>query len=372
MLKIKSIIFWLILLNLTNGYGQSLSIDGYDDFVSSNGFSEFVSDGRDSVSNNSYQENSSPTNTVIPSDSCAVIVEALSSIEEVKDYVNSEVDNPQNVKVYLSISDHYGVSIGILKDYEKNKIMSQWKRSGKISERTECVKSDLFKKEVYLDFKKTSGFFDSNDNYSSGNQNFNSAIQQFRQSGSQSDLKRIYRLAKTKSEKLKAEKLLFQNLALSKMFNIKLISSNSSTKKYNNIVEKTIPILNKVSDMSMHMKTLKKRFKLEPKISLVGDYKVKVDFSLKIGTNVKSNLVPSRDSGFFGNILNQIVEQTVIYKTKKYTAMFHINNNNGYTDIQVVNFKVQSGGTSALGVDAKLNIVSMNLTTTITNISSLY
>ena len=368
----KNIVIFISLSIIGYSEGYKLTIDGYNDYVSNNGFSEFVSESGNSVSNNSYQESSSSVNTVIPLDSCAVILEALSSIKEVKDYVNSEVDNPRNVKVYLSTSDHYGVGIGLLKDYEKNKIMSQWKKSGKIPKRAMCLKNDFFKQEVYVEFSKTSGFFNSNNqSQSRGNQNFNSAINRFKQSGNQSDLKRIYELAKTRSEKLEAEKLLFQNLALSKIFNIKLISSNNSVKKYNNIIKKTIPLMGSVSDISMQIKNLKKKFKLEPKISLIGNYKVKVDFSLEIGTNLKSNLVPSRDSGFLGNIMNQIVEQTVIFDTKKYTVIFHINNSNGHEDIKVVNFKVQSGGTSALGVDAQLNIVSINLETSITNITSI-
>jgi len=58
----------------------------------------------------------------IPDDQCALIVAAKSSISEVKDFVANEVANPNNVTVYLSVSNHYGVAIGFLKDYEKGEL----------------------------------------------------------------------------------------------------------------------------------------------------------------------------------------------------------------------------------------------------------
>ena len=307
----------------------------------------------------------------IPDDQCALIVAAKSSISEVKDFVANEVANPNNVTVYLSVSNHYGVAIGFLKDYEKDKIMSRWKRSGKIPEDALCSKGQYLKKEVYIDFPKSNDSSSSynesysNESYSNGSEDFINAINQFQYSGNNSDLKKVYKLAKNRSEKLQAEKLLFENLALSEIFNIKIISSSDSTKEYNNIIEKTIPLLNNLSEMSMQLKTLKKTFEISPKISLEGDYKLKVHFALETGTNMKSNMVPSRDSGFVGNILNQIVEQTVMYKTENQSKIFYLNSNNGHKDSKEISFKINGFGTSALGVDARLNIVSLDLKTKI-------
>ena len=186
-----------------------------------------------------------------------------------------------------------------------------------------------------------------------------SYLEAYKLSKNKADLKKATKLAKTKLEKLKTEKYLLKDLEFSKVFTIKEVSS-SSTSEFHNFIGENISIMKNISEISSDNKTLSKKFLLIPKIPLIGNYKINVDFILETTMKMKSNLL----NGWLGQLANGISQTS----KKTYHKTFSLNSKNSYKDIQEVEFKIVGVSTSALGMTMRSNIVGLEISTKIRDI----
>lgn len=188
---------------------------------------------------------------------------------------------------------------------------------------------------------------------------FNSYLYIYILTKSKDDLRTALDHAKTYKDKILVERLILKNIDTSKTFKIKEISS-SSTSELRNLSEETISIMKNISEISVNNKVLTKKFELTPKIPLIGNYKVKVNFILSTKMKVKSNLF----QGYIGAIANTMSET----KRTTYNQTFILKKENGYKDTKEVDFRILGVSTSALGVTMRSNIVGLDITTNILEI----
>ena len=87
----------------------------------------------------------------IPSNKCALIVASSTTMSEVRDYINNEIANKEYVTLYRANNGRYAIALGFLKDNEVDRVMSKWKRIGKIPQDSFCAKSSKFREEISYD-----------------------------------------------------------------------------------------------------------------------------------------------------------------------------------------------------------------------------
>ena len=87
----------------------------------------------------------------IPSNKCALIVASRQTLDEVESYINTEIDNKTNVKVYQSNNGWYAISIGLIPKNQATQIISNLKLDNSIPKDSFCANANRFEKEINLD-----------------------------------------------------------------------------------------------------------------------------------------------------------------------------------------------------------------------------
>jgi len=85
---------------------------------------------------------------VIPHDKCALIVASRKTKKDVRDYIDENITSTRYLNIYKSNNGWYAISIGFLKEYQKNSILKNWKKIGKIPSDSLCSKGSRYLYEV--------------------------------------------------------------------------------------------------------------------------------------------------------------------------------------------------------------------------------
>lgn len=84
----------------------------------------------------------------LPNGECPLIVASRITIAEVHDYINVNISDRRNLKVYKAQNGWYAISIGELKPNEVEPVIRRWKNSGKIPQDSFCAAPDRLVYEV--------------------------------------------------------------------------------------------------------------------------------------------------------------------------------------------------------------------------------
>ncbi|MBS9783276.1 MAG: WG repeat-containing protein [Pasteurella sp.] len=90
-----------------------------------------------------------------PNNECAVIVASRQTVDEVKDYINENVQDKSKVKVYKSSNGWNAITVAMLKPDEVEPVITEWKASGKIPQDSFCSRGQNLNEEVVLNDKPT-------------------------------------------------------------------------------------------------------------------------------------------------------------------------------------------------------------------------
>lgn len=179
-------------------------------------------------------------------------------------------------------------------------------------------------------------------------------------------LKKAGKKAGNIKEELIIEKLLFETIALDKLFKVQDISTSRKSETHN-LVGENLSFLQDISEISTSTKKLTKKFKLSTNSKMVGNYKVKVDFILE--TKVEAETV--NNSNWLGKLYNVIGKIAPHVSKKTYSTVFYINQNNNYQDIKKVEFNIMGVSFNSLGIGIRSNIVDIKIKTNLVNVTSL-
>jgi len=176
-------------------------------------------------------------------------------------------------------------------------------------------------------------------------------------SGDTIDLKAAYEKASSLEEKLAAEHALVSSVPIGNLFQLDLVGDGKTENLVANITDLAkIPFMRNVSEGTVGIQYINKKFKLSCKKPLLGTYVVSVEFVQNVYLKLKTNLLKG---GFMGALVNSFTKK----EQKKYTRQFIVGNTGNCEDTKVVKFSLGEATLSSLGMQIGSKIVDSNIET---------